>query len=132
MKLEKSCGCIVFDQKGKILLVKMNQGHWSFPKGHVEAGESEYQTALRETKEETGVSCEIVEGFREINSYSPYSGIFKDVIFFVAKTFDNIVKRQEEEIAKVAFFEYNEAFNLVTFSSDRKILEKAYKFYKNQ
>ena len=39
---EKSCGCIIFNDEKKVLLVHMNHGHWSFPKGHVENDESKY------------------------------------------------------------------------------------------
>ncbi len=130
MKKEKSCGCIVFNEDNKVLLVKMNQGHWSFPKGHVEEGETEFQTALRETKEETNVDCEIVEGFREVVNYSPYPGIIKDVIFFVAKAKKSKLSRQVEEIAKTEYFTYSEAENLITFDNDRDLLYKAYVFIK--
>ena len=129
MKKEKSCGCIVFNDKLEVLLVKMNQGHWSFPKGHVEVGEDEHQTAVRETKEETNIDCEILDGFREINTYSPYPSIIKDVIFFVAIPKNNDFRRQEEEIAKVDFFPYEEALKLVTFKTDKDIFIKAYNFF---
>ena len=55
MKNEKSCGCIIIDN-GKVLLVKQTAGHWGFPKGHVETNETEIETAIRETKEETNLS----------------------------------------------------------------------------
>ena len=63
MKKEKSCGCIVFND-GKVLLVRHNKGHWDFPKGHVEPGETEEQTAKREVKEETNIDVEINTNFR--------------------------------------------------------------------
>ena len=57
---EKSCGGIIFyktKQNTKILLVKNNNGrYWSFPKGHIEEGETEQETAIREIKEETGLT----------------------------------------------------------------------------
>ena len=60
MTLEKSCGAIVFRKfhgNVEILLIKhANGGHWSFPKGHVEEGETEVETATREIFEETGIS----------------------------------------------------------------------------
>ena len=56
---EKSCGALVYRKKQdkyELLLIKHRYGgHWSFPKGHVEQGENELQTALREIKEETGL-----------------------------------------------------------------------------
>ena len=64
---EKSCGAVVFTMVGdtlKYLLVHSVNGFWGFPKGHVEAGESEYDTAKREIREETGVNVTFIDGFR--------------------------------------------------------------------
>ena len=44
MKFEKSCGSVVFFED-KVLIVKHNEGHWDFPKGHIEDGESEEECA---------------------------------------------------------------------------------------
>ena len=70
---EKSCGGIIFyktKQNTKILLVKNNNGrYWSFPKGHIEDGETEQETAIREIKEETGLDVTLVNNFREISDY---------------------------------------------------------------
>ena len=59
MRKEKSCGALVVRrgaESPEILLIKHNGGHWAFPKGHVEAGETEEETALREVQEETGLT----------------------------------------------------------------------------
>ena len=73
MATEKSCGALIFrDEGGKrlYLLLHYAGGHWDFPKGHVEAGESEEQTAKREIQEETGISSiEFLPGFHEAVSY---------------------------------------------------------------
>ena len=63
MKYEKSCGCIIIDNR-KVLLVKQTSGDWGFPKGHVENNETEIETAIRETKEETNIDVEIDEKHR--------------------------------------------------------------------
>ena len=52
---EKSCGAIVYNNEGKVLIVQHNAGHWDFPKGHVENNETEVETAVREVKEETNI-----------------------------------------------------------------------------
>ena len=45
------------DNEGiKVLIIQHNAGHWGFPKGHKEAGKTDIQTALREIREETGIS----------------------------------------------------------------------------
>ena len=73
MRYEKSCGTVIFRKaRGKyaVLLIKNKYtDFWSFPKGHVEAGENEYQTAIRETKEETGIDVKIENGFRMESIY---------------------------------------------------------------
>ena len=80
MQHEKSCGAIVYRKSHgntEILLIKhINSGHWSFPKGHMEDGETEIETAIREIKEETSVNVMIDPTFRETVSYFP-SGIPK-------------------------------------------------------
>lgn len=80
MKREKSCGVLVLRQQEEELYVVLLRhrfgGHWSFPKGHVEAGESERQTALREVREETGLTgIKLMDGFRESVEYSPKPGV---------------------------------------------------------
>ena len=67
MKKEKSCGAVVFrrEKDGLVFLVEtMTLGHISLPKGHVEDGETEEETARREIREETGKSLD--ELFREV------------------------------------------------------------------
>ena len=88
IKKEKSCGAVVYKQIGKeyfFLIEKMNLGHYSLPKGHVENGETEIQTAKREILEETNLSLSIDENFRKVITYSPFPNIIKDVVFFIAK-----------------------------------------------
>ena len=128
MKHEKSCGTIIFDNE-KVLLVKQNLGHWSFPKGHVEKNENEFETAIRETKEETGLDVEIINDEKFRTKYSPEEGIMKDVIFFIAKVDGGAVQRQVEEIAEVKWVPIKEAKDIITFDTDKEILEKSYKCY---
>ena len=60
---EKSCGAIIVSDSGRILLIHQRKGHWSFPKGHVESGETEEMTALREVKEEVGLDVRLTPDF---------------------------------------------------------------------
>lgn len=126
---EKSCGGIIFyktKQNTKILLVKNNNGrYWSFPKGHIEEGETEQETAIREIKEETGLDVTIVKNFREISEYCPFGKIRKRVVFFLARAFTDNVKIQEEEIDSYIWVDLQQARKLYTYDNDLRIIEKA-------
>jgi len=126
---EKSCGGIIFyktRQNTKILLVKNNNGrYWSFPKGHIEEGETEQETAIREIKEETGLDVTLVQGFREISEYSPFGKIRKLVVFFLARDFNDNVKIQEEEIDSYIWVDLQQARKLCSYDNDLRIIEKA-------
>lgn len=129
MQYEKSCGAIVyrkFHGNIEILLIKnQNGGHWSFPKGHVEAGETEEQTALREIKEETGIDVILDTSFRKVNTYAPKKEITKDVVYFLAKATSYDYTPQEEEIARVKWVEINHAGTILSYDNDRQLVNQA-------
>lgn len=135
MKKEKSCGAIVFylkENKEQILLIKhSNSGHWSFPKGHVEVGETEVETAVREIKEETGVDAVIDTRFRTVVTYSPKKDVIKDVVYFFATTENYETKNQEEEVAEVRWVDIDKALGSVSYKNDKELVRKAIGFYKN-
>ena len=133
MKKEKSCGNIVFKKENdilKVLLVHHNLGHYGMPKGHVELNETEEETALREVFEETGISSYIIDGFREMITYSPKENVIKDVIYFVGETNDFETTPQISEVSEAFFTETSKAVELVTHEEEKKVLEKAIEFYK--
>ena len=89
MLYEKSCGAVVIhnerDEVGNlqryVLMIKHTaNSHYSVPKGHVEAGETETMTAEREVLEETSVKIQINEKFRQPVYYRPRPGVKKEVI----------------------------------------------------
>lgn len=126
---EKSCGAIVFYKAKtsmRILLVKNNNGrYWSFPKGHIEIGETEKETAVREIKEETNLDVEIKENFREVSEYCPFGKIRKRVVFFLAQAFTDNVRVQEEEIAEYTWVDIQQARKLCVYDNDLRIINKA-------
>lgn len=126
---EKSCGAVVFyngKSNTRILLVKNNNGrYWSFPKGHIEIGESEKETAVREIKEETSLEVEIKDGFREVSDYCPFGKIRKHVVFFLAQAFTDNVRIQEEEIAEYVWVDLQQARKLCSYDNDLRIINKA-------
>lgn len=84
MEKEKSCGCIIIENDEALLLQHLD-GHWGFPKGHIEENETEIQTALREVKEETNLDVEIDEKKRYTDNYITDRGSQKEVVLFIAK-----------------------------------------------
>ncbi len=126
MKQEKSCGAIVIDND-KVLVVKHNAGHISFPKGHVEEGETERETAIREVKEETGIDIEVDTNYRYTTSYCPKEGVMKDVIFFLGKVIGGEPKPQEKEVSEVKFIPFDEAENSFTHEDTKEIFRQVLK-----
>ena len=129
MKHEKSCGAIVYtihDGQILILVEHMALGHTSLPKGHVEDHETEEETALREIREEAGLQVKLDTRFQKMITYSPYEGITKDVIFFVAKADDgDPVTVQPEEVREVQFLPEEEAAEAMTYDTDKALVHEA-------
>ncbi|MCM1297992.1 MAG: NUDIX domain-containing protein [Firmicutes bacterium] len=129
MNYEKSCGAIVYRKyhgNTEILLIKsVKSGHWSFPKGHMEEGETEEETAKREIKEETGLDALLDTGFRETVTYSPKRNTKKTVVYFVGMAASHDLIPQQDEIAELKWLEIGQAQNLLTYDNDRLTLSKA-------
>lgn len=123
---EKSCGVVVFrrDMGGlRFLIVKNKNGrHWGFPKGHMEAGETEEQTAVREVLEETGLHVTVCNGFRETSEYHPFGKIKKQVVFFTAQVEGQRVTIQQAEIDRFQWATYNQATKLFRYENDLRVL----------
>ena len=136
MKTEKSCGAVVFrthENETQILLIRhYNGGHWAFPKGHVEKGETEEQTALREILEETGLSVQLDTGYRKVVTYSPRRDVIKDVVYFVALADDSIAVAQEGEISRVKWVDMADAVTHVSDDNDKQVLMGAIEHYLNR
>jgi len=132
MNYEKSCGAIVyrkFHGNTEILLIRhIKSGYWSFPKGHVEAGETEVETAAREIKEETNVDVLIDPGFRETVAFSPRRDTTKTVVYFVGKALNTDTKPQAEEISEIKWVEIGQAISHLTYGNDKLIVNKAKAF----
>lgn len=127
MKKEKSCGCIVLNEKKEILLILHNPGHWGLPKGHVEDGETEEQTAIREVKEETNIDVEVNTNYRYSMVYSPKEDVEKEVILFIAKNISNSCKPQLEEVQDIKWLDIDNAIETITYDNSKELLRKVKK-----
>lgn len=99
--LRKSCGVIPFREsngKTEFLILLQNNSCWSFPKGHMEAGETEAQTALRELYEETGLQAELISHLHASVAYAISPSIHKQVVLIPGKV-SGAVTPQHSEIS---------------------------------
>jgi len=128
---EKSSGIILFtgDKERLYLLLHYAAGHWDFPKGHIESGESEVEAARREAKEETGLAeVELIDGFREKIEYYYKRGsktIHKEVIFFLGHTTTHPKAHLSHEHIGYEWLPYGEALEKLTYDTAKALLKKA-------
>ena len=135
MRKERSAGAVVFrkEKEIKYLLLHYEEGHWDFPKGHIEENESGLAALKREVEEETGIKdIEILEGFKEYIHYFfrfKKELISKNVVFYLAKTKIKQVKLSFEHIG-FKWLPYDKAMEKLTYKNAKEILEKVNDFLK--
>ena len=136
MNYEYSCGAVVFtriDGEPHYVLVRAKnqpEGCHGFPKGHMEAGETEEQTALREIYEEVGLRVRLLEGFRAVTEYPLPSppDTRKRVVFFLAEYENQDVTVQETELSSITIAPWPQALELTQFADSKRILTEAHEF----
>lgn len=134
---ETSCGAVVYRYiNGQIryLMIKNKRSkYWGWPKGHMERGETRYDTARREVLEETGLHINIHLGYEGKSRYCLSDNTDKIVYIFVASTNDVRTNIQKSEIDDYAWVPYKTAMVMLKFQNDRRILEKSVKYlHKNK
>jgi len=136
MPYERSAGAIIYFKQNKIilyLLLQYRHLRWDFPRGHVEKGESDFKTAIREIKEETGLTrLEYIPGFKEKGAWfykkkNMTKASYKEVYHYLARSRYKKVKLSDEDIDFV-WLPYKEALALPMFPHVKKMLKKANDF----
>ena len=130
---EKSCGAVVFTRMNneiQYLLIRNLTGIYGFPKGHVEQGETEEQTALREVFEEVGLAVKLVSGFRsEAEHPIPQKeNTMKQIVYFLGEYSNQEFTYQIEELTDALLTDYETAMTLFQFDSSKRILTEANNF----
>ena len=132
MRKECSAGTVIFiEDQGVVkflLLRNKNSCYWDFPKGKIERGETLKQTAIRETKEESGLDFDFIPGFVDTIKYSFVTkegqAVSKEVTFFLAraKTMNVVLSHEHTEFQWMTF---KDAYQNVTFANSRRLLQRA-------
>lgn len=129
-----SCGFVVYNGSGenrKYLLLRYPEGHWDFPKGHIEEGEDKLQTAIRELEEETGLKkVKVVKGFFCPISYSyrrDKTTHKKTVDFFLAQSLSKKIIISHEHSGH-DWLDFKSAVKKVTFDNAKEVLRAAETF----
>lgn len=117
---KKSCGAVVFRKRGQtleyLLLLQRRSRRWSVPKGHMEAWETEEQTAIREIREEAGRSVTLIPGFVTSLEYALSGPMRKQVVLYLARM------QQKPYIQREEIIEYR----WVTMEGARALLGEGY------
>jgi len=128
---ETSAGIVLFRKEGSkilFLLLHYPSGHWDFVKGKMEKGESTHETAIREAKEETGITdITFLENFEEWIKYDfQYQGelVHKKVVFFLAETKTEQVMISHEHL-DYTWMDYNTSMEKTTFDNAKTVLTRA-------
>ena len=130
-KFEKSCGALVIRHDAQtgidyILMIRHRPGGYrSFPKGHVEPGETERETAIREVLEETSVHISLIPDFRHVVCYTPTPGVEKEVVYFLARSEQTDIRPRRGEIAQVEWLPLIGAERYLTHDNDKRVLKAA-------
>ena len=133
MQHEKSCGALVLrrdEEDGTLYILMIRHrpgGHRSFPKGHMERGETEHMTAIREVYEETAVQIRIHSDFRQTVHYHPLPGVSKEVVYFLTETKQKEVKPRQGEIAQVEWVPIDRAEASLSHENDKTVFRAAMK-----
>lgn len=130
---EESAGAVLHrwvDDEPRYLLLHYVAGHWGFPKGHIEAGETEVEALLREVEEETGIPrdrVDVLDGFAETVAYTYRRGDRlrdKEVHYRLAETDAEEVTLSREH-QDWAWMGCDDAVERITYDDVVGVLEKA-------
>jgi bis(5'-nucleosidyl)-tetraphosphatase len=143
MNIERSAGAVVFrKENSRILYLLLRystesvEPFWDLPKGHIEKGENELGTAMREVEEETGLGdIKFLTGFKKRIRYSfQLGGQFRSkiVTFYLAETQNEDAKISPEHVGYI-WSPYKQALAKLTFDGSKEtkeIIKKAHQFLK--
>ena len=129
MKKDYSFGVIPLRQQSsswEVFMVRQRQGHWCFPKGHAELGESGQETAVRELQEETGLKVskwwDVNPAMEQYMIQKAGEQYLKSVVYWVAEV-EGQVDLQTEEIMDGEWLAIDNASDRLSFQGLNEYLQ---------
>ena len=126
-KIIKKAGWIVRDGKKFFAVKRDNHDDISLPKWHIDPGENAEEAALREVLEETGLECQIIGDLWSVMYKN--SEWLVEVRYFAMKVKQKVTDQLFPDVDEVITWSYDKIERLLSYSTDKKILEKWAKFF---
>ncbi len=131
---EHSAGGVVIYNNSVLVIKTKNlkaETVFTFPKGHIEKGESRKQAAIREVEEETGLKAEIVEKLDDVNYWFIFNNtkIYKTVSWFIMKPVSEkevdklSPDKTEEKIQSVEWVSLDKVEKILSYDSDKRLIQ---------
>ena len=117
-------GGVVFDDSDRVLVLTLAGGERVFPKGHVEAGETALETAIREVEEETGVKAWRDDPTPYTTTYVNPSGVPRRVTWFAMRSSGQAPVVRESGIRAAEFLPVHEVLESLTHETDKELLRQ--------
>ena len=138
---EISCGGVVYrrhEGTTEVALIRVGR-RWCLPKGQMERGEKQQDTALREVKEETGLEGKIVAKIGEIsywftgkNSENEAIRISKRVYFFLVLCLGGDMGEHDHEVEEACWVPITEAIGRLSHRTERNTVVRAAAYLEEQ
>jgi 8-oxo-dGTP pyrophosphatase MutT (NUDIX family) len=136
-RAESSGGVVLRSQSGTfevVLVGRVEQGTWALPKGTPQRGETREETALRETREETGLDVRIVGPIDSITYWFMlrHTRVAKSVYYYLMVSTGGDTSRHDPEYDRVAWFPVQRALTVMTYPNEADMIRRAIDRYEHR